>query len=129
MIHRAIFGSFERFFGILIEHYAGAFPFWLAPVQIKILTVSDEQFDYSKEIYNGFRKLNLRVDVDTRNEKLGLKIREAAVSKVPYIITIGKAEMNNQTVSVRKYGGEQLGELKISEFEDIIKKEQMEVST
>ena len=126
MIHRAIFGSFERFFGILIEHYAGAFPFWLAPVQVKILTVSDEQFDYSDFLNETFRKLKIRVEVDKRNEKLGLKIREASINKIPYILTIGQSEVENETVSVRKYGGEQLGELKISEFEYIMKNEQME---
>lgn len=126
MIHRAIFGSFERFFGILIEHYAGAFPFWLAPVQVKILTVSDEQFDYSDFLNKTFRKLKIRVEVDKRNEKLGLKIREASINKIPYILTIGQSEVENETVSVRKYGGEQLGELKISEFEYIMKNEQME---
>ena len=125
MIHRAIFGSFERFFGILIEHYGGAFPFWLAPVQVKILTVSDEQFDYSNLLVEKLGELNIRVEVDNRNEKLGLKIREAAMSKAPYILTVGKNEMENNSVSVRKYGGEQLGELKILEFEKIIKKEQM----
>ena len=127
MIHRAIFGSFERFFGILIEHYAGAFPFWLAPVQVKILTVSDEQFDYSDFLDKTFRKLKIRVEIDKRNEKLGLKIREASINKMPYVLTIGKSEVENNTVSVRKYGGEQLGELKISEFENIMKNEKMEV--
>jgi len=126
MIHRAIFGSFERFFGILIEHYAGAFPFWLAPVQVKILTVSDEQFDYSDFLDETFRKLKIRVEIDKRNEKLGLKIREASINKIPYVLTIGKSEVENNTVSVRKYGGKQLGELKISEFENIMKNEKME---
>ena len=104
MIHRAIFGSFERFFGILIEHYGGAFPFWLAPVQVKILTVSDEQFDYCDLLSETFKKSKIRVEFDKRNEKLGLKIREAAISKVPYVITIGKAEVENKTVTVRRLG-------------------------
>ena len=126
MIHRAIFGSFERFFGILIEHYGGAFPFWLAPVQVKILTVSDEQFDYCDLLSETFKKSKIRVEFDKRNEKLGLKIREAAISKVPYVLTIGKAEVENKTVSVRKYGGDQLGELKVSDFVDIVNSEKME---
>ena len=126
MIHRAIFGSFERFFGILIEHYGGAFPFWLAPVQVKILTVSDEQFDYCDLLSETFKKSKIRVEFDKRNEKLGLKIREAAISKVPYVITIGKAEVENKTVSVRKYGGDQLGELKVSDFVGILSSEKME---
>ena len=120
MIHRAIFGSFERFFGILVEHYAGAFPVWLAPVQIKVLTVSEEQFDYSTKLVEDLRKIKLRAEVDVRNEKLGLKIREAEISKIPYIVTIGKSEMENGTVSVRKYGGEQIGEIELANFVSII---------
>ena len=120
MIHRAIFGSFERFFGILFEHYAGAFPVWLAPVQIKVLTVSEEQFDYSTKLVEDLRKIKLRAEVDVRNEKLGLKIREAEISKIPYIVTIGKSEMENGTVSVRKYGGEQIGEIELANFVSII---------
>jgi len=120
MIHRAIFGSFERFFGILVEHYAGAFPVWLAPVQIKVLTVSEEQLDYSTKLVDDLRKIKLRAEVDVRNEKLGLKIREAEISKIPYIVTIGKSEMENGTVSVRKYGGEQIGEIELANFVSII---------
>jgi threonyl-tRNA synthetase len=123
MIHRAIFGSFERFFGILVEHYAGAFPFWLAPVQIKILTVSEDQFDYADSLKKSLSKIKLRVEVDKRNEKLGLKIREAEVSKTPYIFTIGKSEMESETVSVRQYGGKQIGEIKLKDFISIVKKD------
>ena len=123
MIHRAIFGSFERFFGILVEHYAGAFPFWLAPVQIKILTVSEDQFDYADSLKKSLSKMKLRVEVDKRNAKLGLKIREAEVSKTPYIFTIGKSEMESETVSVRQYGGKQIGEIKLKDFISIIKKD------
>ena len=120
MIHRTIFGSFERFFGILIEHYAGAFPLWLAPVQVRILSVSDEQLDYSDFLDKTLRELNIRVDLDRRNEKLGLKIREAEIAKIPFILTIGKTEVEKQTVSVRKYGGEQLGAIKIEDFKEIL---------
>ena len=120
MIHRAIFGSFERFFGILIAHYAGAFPLWLAPVQVRILSVSDEQLDYSDFLDKTLRELNIRVDLDRRNEKLGLKIREAEIAKIPFILTIGKTEVEKQTVSVRKYGGEQLGAIKIEDFKEIL---------
>ena len=120
MIHRAIFGSFESFFGILIEHYAGAFPLWLAPVQVRILSVSDEQLDYSDFLDKTLRELNIRVDLDRRNEKLGLKIREAEIAKIPFILTIGKTEVEKQTVSVRKYGGEQLGAIKIEDFKEIL---------
>ncbi|MBT88929.1 MAG: threonine--tRNA ligase [Spirochaetales bacterium] len=123
MIHRAIFGSFERFFGILVEHYAGAFPFWLAPVQAKILTVSEEQFDYADSLKKSLSKIKLRVEVDKRNEKLGLKIREAEISKTPYILTIGKSEMENETVSVRQYGGKQIGEIKLKDFISMTKKD------
>ena len=123
MIHRAIFGSFERFFGILVEHYAGAFPFWLAPIQIKILTVSEEQCDYSDSLKKSLDKIKLRVEVDQRNEKLGLKIREAEIDKTPYILTVGKLEMKNETVNVRQYGGKQVGEIKFKDFISIIKKD------
>jgi threonyl-tRNA synthetase len=123
MIHRAIFGSFERFFGILVEHYAGAFPFWLAPLQVKILTVSEEQLDYSDSLKKELDKIKLRVDIDKRNEKLGLKIREAEVGKTPYILTVGKSEMENKTVNVRQYGGKQIGEIKFKDFVSMMKKD------
>ena len=123
MIHRAIFGSFERFFGILIEHYGGAFPTWLAPHQLKLLSVSDEQVEYVNDIADNLRSAGLRVEVDIRNEKLGLKIREGEISKVPFIGIVGKNELENKTISLRKYGGEQIGEIKLDQLLGLIKNE------
>ena len=120
MIHRAIFGSFERFFGILIEHYGGAFPTWLSPYQIRLLTVSDEQVDFANEVADNLKSNNLRVYLDLRNEKLGLKIRESEISKVPFIGIIGNNESENKTINIRRYGGEQIGEIKIDELVKLI---------
>lgn len=102
MVHRAIFGSLERFFGILIEHYGGAFPFWLAPVQIKILPITDAQIEYAQKVKNELG--DLRIEIDSRNEKLNYKIREAQMEKIPYLIVVGEKEKNTQTIAVRKYG-------------------------
>ena len=123
MIHRAIFGSFERFFGILIEHYGGAFPAWLAPNQIKLLSVSDDQVEYVEEVSSQLASSGIRVGMDNRNEKLGLKIREGEISKVPFIGIVGKNELENKTISLRKYGGKQIGEIKLDQLLGLIKNE------
>ena len=102
MIHRVVYGSIERFIGILIENYAGAFPSWLAPVQVKILPISDKYADYAHEIKRKMFDLGIRVEVDDRNEKIGYKIREAQVKKIPYSIIVGESEMENKNISVRK---------------------------
>lgn len=102
MIHRVVYGSIERFIGILIENYAGAFPAWLAPVQVKILPISDKYADYAYEIKRKMFDLGIRVEVDDRNEKIGYKIREAQVKKIPYSIIVGESEMENKNISVRK---------------------------
>ncbi|MFH0947927.1 MAG: threonine--tRNA ligase [Elusimicrobiota bacterium] len=102
MVHRAIFGSLERFFGILIEHYGGAFPFWLAPVQIKILPITDAQIEYANIVKNELG--DLRIEIDSRNEKLNYKIREAQMNKIPYLVILGEKEQKAEMVSVRKYG-------------------------
>lgn len=102
MIHRAVFGSLERFFGVLIEHYGGAFPFWLAPVQIKILPITDEQIEYANIVKKELG--DLRVEIDTRNEKLNYKIREAQMEKIPYLLILGKKEQSSNEVAVRLYG-------------------------
>jgi threonyl-tRNA synthetase len=101
MIHRAIFGSLERFMGILIEHFAGAFPLWLAPVQIKVLPIADRHLTYVKELVNELRVNGLRVEVDERSEKIGHKIREAQLAKVPYMLVVGDKELETKTVAVR----------------------------
>ncbi len=116
MIHRAIFGSMERFFGVLIEHYGGAFPLWLSPVQVRIATVGDEQAPYADEIYSTLRARKIRVENDKRNEKLGLKVREAQLAKVPYLLVVGKNEAESGTVAPRKLGGQNLPPMTIEEF-------------
>lgn len=120
MLHRVVFGSIDRFIGILIEHYAGKFPLWLAPVQVRVLPVSDKYVEYAREIKSELMKNDIRVELDERDEKLGFKIREARISKVPYIIIVGEKEQANGSVSVRMRDAEEdkqdLGEMKLDEF-------------
>jgi threonyl-tRNA synthetase len=123
MIHRAIFGSFERFFGILVEHYGGAFPLWLSPIQVRTATVGEEHISYAEEIYDILRKRGIRVDKDFRNEKLGLKVREAQLMKIPYLLVIGKKEVESRTVAPRKRGGENLSSMALESFLELIAKE------
>jgi len=105
VIHRAIFGSLDRFFGILIEHFGGVFPTWLAPVQVKIIPVSLKVHqEYAQEIKEALGKKGIRVELDNREQKLGYKIREAQVAKVPYILVLGDKEMESNSVNVRKHG-------------------------
>lgn len=107
VIHRAIFGSLDRFFGILIEHFGGAFPLWLSPVQVKIIPVSNTvHLEYALEIQDTLKDKGIRVELDDRNQKMGYKIREAQMTKTPYILVLGDREMNDKTVNVRKYGEE-----------------------
>lgn len=124
MLHRVVFGSIDRFMGILIEHYAGKFPVWLSPVQVKILPVSDKYADYAKEIAQNLIKDKIRVEVDDRDEKLGYKIREARMDKVPYMIIVGEKEKNNKSISVRQRDGEsdkqEMGEMQLEEFVKMI---------
>ncbi|MCV6638272.1 threonine--tRNA ligase [Candidatus Albibeggiatoa sp. nov. NOAA] len=116
MIHRAILGSLERFSGILIEHYAGAFPTWLAPMQVSVLNITDAQADYAQDVTKILRKNGFKVESDLRNEKIGLKIREHTLQKVPYLLVVGKREMENQQVAVRTRGGEDLGAMPLNDF-------------
>lgn len=120
MLHRVVFGSIERFIGILIEHYAGKFPSWIAPVQVKILPVSDKYNDYAKKVADYLNDNDLRVEVDCRSEKLGYKIREARMDKVPYMVIVGENEQNNSSVSVRQrdaeVGKQELGEMKAEQL-------------
>ena len=116
MIHRVVYGSIERFIGILIENYAGAFPVWLAPVQAKLLTITDKYNDYAYNIKKRLFDLGLRVSVDERNEKIGYKIRESQTKKIPYSLIIGEKEMEDQQVSVRKYGEQQTRTMSVEEF-------------
>ena len=116
MIHRVVFGSIERFIGIITEHFAGAFPTWLAPVQVKILPVTDRALDYAKDLSDALDGQGFRVEVDDRNEKIGKKIREATLEKVPYMIVVGDRDMENKTVSVRTRAGEDLGAMSLEDF-------------
>ena len=120
MIHRVLFGSIERFIGILIEHFAGKFPAWLAPVQVKLLPVSDKYFDYGKKVMQQLKEKGIRVEIDERSEKLGYKIREARMDKVPFMAILGEKEQANGTVSVRMRDAEEdkqdLGEMKVEEL-------------
>ncbi len=123
MIHRVIFGSIERFIGILIEHFAGKFPVWLSPVQAKILTIADKYNDYAEKIARQFKSSDIRVELDSRNEKIGYKIREAQLQKVPYMIIIGEKEMNSGTISVRSRDRGELGSQNVEEFIQKVKEE------
>lgn len=123
MIHRVVYGSIERFIGILIEHYAGAFPAWLAPCQVKILPITDKHYDYAKKIYDKFFALGLRAKLDDRNEKLGYKIREAQVQKIPYMLVVGDKEMTDGTVTVRHRGEGDKGSMKFEDFITMLQKE------
>ena len=116
MVHRALLGSLERFFGVLIEHYAGAFPLWLAPVQAVVIPVSEKQQAYGREVGEELRKLGVRVQVDDRNEKLGYRIREAQVQKVPYMLVVGDKEVEAKSVSVRHRQAGDLGPQDVASF-------------
>ena len=126
MIHRAIYGSLERFMGILIEHYAGAFPTWLAPVQVKVLPVSAEQIPYAELIREELAKEDIRVEVDAANEKLGYKIRQAQLEKVPYMLVVGKNEEEDKSVAVRDRREGDLGSMSLADFREKVLKEIME---
>ena len=123
LIHRALFGSFERFIGIMTEHFAGAFPTWLSPVQVKILPITDNEFEYSREIKERLEKEGIRVELDERNEKTGYKIREAQLEKVPYMLVIGPKEVESKLVAVRSRKNGDEGAIKVEDFIEKIKKE------
>ncbi len=123
VIHRAVFGSIDRFLGILIEHFGGAFPTWLAPEQVKIIGVASSHQTYAENVIAQLKKSGIRASLDDRNEKLGKKIREAQMKKVPYLLVLGDKEQENQSVSVRKYGQQQVTEMSVQQFEELIKQE------
>ena len=123
MIHRVVYGSIERFIGILIENYAGAFPAWLAPCQVRILPITDKQHDYAQKLYDKMFDMGLRVHMDDRNEKIGYKIREAQMQKVPYMLVIGDKEVEEGTVAVRRRGEGDIGAMKQDEFIAMLQKE------
>ncbi|MBD9009544.1 MAG: threonine--tRNA ligase [Clostridiales bacterium] len=123
MIHRVVFGSIERFIGIIIEHFAGKFPLWLAPVQVKVLPVSEKSHDYAVSVYEKLKQAGIRVELDKRDEKIGYKIREAQMKKIPYMLILGENESSTGTISVRSRDKGDLGASKLDEFIADIKEE------
>jgi threonyl-tRNA synthetase len=123
VIHRTVLGSLERFIGILIEHYGGRFPLWLAPVQVVVLPITRDHAEHASSVYERLKSLSFRAQLDDRNEKLGYKMREAEVAKVPYILVIGAKEIEGNTISVRKSGKKDLGSMKLDAFVPLIKNE------
>ena len=123
MIHRALLGAWERFFGLLIEHYSGAFPLWLAPVQVKIIPVADRHLEYARRLEGEFKSRSIRVEIDDRSERMNLKIRQAQLEKIPYMAVVGDKEETENTVSVRKRNGEQLPTQPYKDFLEVISRE------
>jgi len=128
MLHRTVFGSLERFMGILIEHYAGSFPFWLAPVQVRIVPVKEDHIPYAAEVESRLKEIGLRVEKDIRDEKLGKKIRDAQVEKIPFMVVLGAREVENGTLSVRERSEGDLGTMDLSGFEELIRRQPDPVS-
>ncbi|HTH50696.1 MAG TPA: threonine--tRNA ligase, partial [Pyrinomonadaceae bacterium] len=123
MIHRALFGSIERFFGVLIEHYAGAFPLWLAPVQVSVLPITDRINEYADSVAAELRGAGFRVESITRSDKIGAKIRDAQLQKVPYMLILGDKELDEQKVAVRDRKQGDIGAMPLSEFLEMIKEQ------
>ena len=121
MLHRALFGSLERFIGILIEHYAGAFPVWLAPIQVAVLNITDAQAGYAREVASTLQKSGFRAVADLRNEKVGYKVREHTLARIPYLVVVGDREKAGQTVSVRAVNGDDLGSMTLADFSGILR--------
>jgi len=123
MVHRALLGSFERFVGGLIEHYAGAFPVWLSYVQVIVMPITDKQIDYARKVAGELEEFGIRVEVDSRNEKISYKIREAEAKKIPYIVVVGDREVASSTVSVRQRGRKDLGSMDIEQLIDLLQED------
>jgi len=123
MLHRVILGTLERFIGVLTEHFSGAFPPWLAPVQVKILTVTDRNVAYGQKIYELLSENGFRIETDFRNEKLGYKIREAQLQKIPFMLVIGDKEVKTNSVTPRRRTGENLGSMSLEVFVNLLKEE------
>jgi len=123
MVHRAILGSLERFFGVLVEHHAGAFPTWLAPVQARLVPVADRFQPYARQVSDRLSAIGVRTEVDVRNEKVGYKIRDAEVQKIPYILVVGEKESAVSAVAVRQRGGRDLGVMPVDQFVVVIQDE------
>jgi threonyl-tRNA synthetase len=122
MIHRALFGSMERFFGVLIEHYAGAFPLWLAPVQVAVLPITDRINEYANQVGQDLRAAGLRVEVNQRNDKIGAKIRDAQLQKVPFMLVLGDREVEEGRVAVRERSKGDIGAMSLEEFKEMARR-------
>jgi threonyl-tRNA synthetase len=122
MVHRALYGSIERFFGVLIEHYAGAFPVWLSPVQVAMIPIAERHSEYAEKVAAQLRAAGVRVEVDSRNEKMNAKIREHAMQKVPFLLVVGDKEAEANKVNVRTRGKEKTEDMDTAEFVEKIKK-------
>lgn len=120
MVHRAVFGSIERFYGILVEHFAGAFPVWLSPVQVRVCTISEKHGEFARKVHEALKARGIRSELDVRNEKIGYKVRQAEAEKNPYILAIGDKELEAGEVSVRARGGKNLGALKVDQFVQLV---------
>jgi threonyl-tRNA synthetase len=123
MVHRALMGSLERFFGVLIEHYAGAFPLWLCPVQAEVLSIADRHSDYAARVAGELRRAGIRAALNIENEKIGYKIRVSTMRKVPFLVIIGDRELSGNMLSIRKRSGETFGPLSLEEFINMFKTE------
>ena len=123
MIHRVVFGSVERFLGIITEHFGGAFPVWLAPVQVRVMNITDRSAEYAENVVAKLKAQGVRAEVDLRNEKIGYKIREAQGQKIPYMLVVGDKEVENGTVSVRTRSGGDKGSVALDEFAEMITKQ------
>jgi threonyl-tRNA synthetase len=125
MIHRALLGSLERFFGVLIEHYSGAFPLWLAPVQVCVIPITEKEQSYAAEVFHQLEEAGIRAELDDRNEKVGYKIREASTQKIPIMLVIGPREVQEQTVAIRKRG---VGDVGSGSLAEVIKEIELQVA-
>ena len=123
MIHRALFGSIERFFGVLIEHYAGVFPLWLAPVQVAVLPITDRINEYAEKIGSELRESGFRVETNTKSDKIGAKIRDAQMQKIPYMLILGDQELERGQVAVRERKQGDIGAMLLEEFKEMIAKQ------
>jgi threonyl-tRNA synthetase len=116
MVHRALLGSLERFFGVLVEHYAGAMPLWLAPVQAKIMPISDKHSDYARRVNERFIQSGVRSELDDRSDKIGYRIRQAQLEKIPFMIILGDQEVESETITIRLRNGKNLSQQKLESF-------------
>jgi threonyl-tRNA synthetase len=122
MVHRALFGSVERFFGVLIEHFAGAFPFWLAPVQVAVLPITDRINEYAENIAKELKNSGFRVELNVKSDKIGAKIREAQIQKVPFMLILGDKELEEGKIALRERKQGDIGQMTLEEFKEMARK-------